>query len=423
MRPQTPDHPDSKGRGRLVLIMERLEFQGAGGETLSARLDRPAGKPLAFAIFAHCFTCTKDIYAAKRIAAALAERDIAVLRFDFTGLGSSAGEFANTNFSSNVADLVAAADFLRSSFAAPRMLIGHSLGGAAVLAAAGEIPEASAVATIGAPADPGHVRHLFADKSAEIETLGEAEVDLAGRRFRIKKQFLEDIEGQRLKSRIGELRRALLVMHSPTDQTVGIENAAHIFQAAKHPKSFVSLDDADHLLTRRDDAAYAAAVLAAWASRFLPSPETAAEPETEQGEVLVRESGEGRFTQQVVAGAHRLTADEPPSVGGDNRGPTPYGLMLAGLGACTSMTLRLYADRKGWPLERVTVRLKHDKIHAEDCESCETKQGRIDRINRELLIEGPLDSDQRKRLVEIADKCPVHRTLHAEVVIETREAG
>lgn len=405
------------------MVMEKVQFPGASGELLSARLDRPAGKPRGFAIFAHCFTCTKDIFAAKRIAAALSEHDIAVLRFDFTGLGSSAGEFANTNFSSNVGDLVAAAAFLRDELSAPAILIGHSLGGAAVLAAAEEIPEARAIATIGAPADPAHMAHHFDAERAEIEAHGEAEVELAGRRFRIQKQFLEDIESQRLEHRIGNLRRALLVMHSPTDQTVGIENAARIFQAAKHPKSFVSLDDADHLLTRRADAEYAAAVLAAWASRFLPQSEREIVPATEDGEVLVRESGEGRFIQQIISGPHRLTADEPPNVGGDNRGPTPYGLLLAALGACTSMTMRLYADRKGWPLERVTVRLQHDKIHAQDCESCETREGRIDRIARQLEIEGELNDEQRQRLVEIADKCPVHRTLHSEVMIETRETS
>ena len=402
---------------------ERIEFEGGGGQSLAARLDRPAREARAVALFAHCFTCTKDIFAAKRIAAALAERDIAVLRFDFTGLGSSEGEFANTNFSSNVDDLVAAADYLRATLAAPKILIGHSLGGAAVLAAAERIAEATAVATIGAPADPAHIRHLFADAADAIASEGEAEVQLAGRTFRIKNQFLEDIEGQRLEARIKTLGKALMVMHSPLDQTVGIDNAARIFQAAKHPKSFVSLDDADHLLTRRVDAEYAAEVIAAWASRFLPQIEQEKAPKTEDGEVLVRESGEGRFTQQIHAGPHRLTADEPPAVGGDNRGPTPYGLLLAGLGACTSMTLRLYAQRKRWPLERVTVRLKHDKIHAEDCSSCETREGRIDTITREVTMEGPLDPDQRRRLLEIADKCPVHRTLHSEVVIETKEAG
>ena len=401
---------------------ERIEFPGSGGELLAARFDRPAGPARATAIFAHCFTCSKDIAAASRIGGALAERGIAVLRFDFTGLGHSDGEFANTNFSSNVEDLVHAADFLRARGEAPAILVGHSLGGAAVLAAAPRIPEVIGVATIGAPADPAHVKGLFAAHEQEIESRGEAEVELVGRRFKVKRQFLDDLAAQDLEAELGGLRRALLVMHAPFDQTVGIENASRIFLAAKHPKSFVSLDGADHLLTRKQDAAYAAEMIAAWASRFLPAPPDEDATAADQGEVVVRESGEGRFTQEIVAGPHRLAADEPPSVGGLDQGPSPYGLLLAALGACTSMTLRLYADRKKWPLDRVTVRLSHDKIHARDCEECETREGKLDRIDKEITIEGDLDAEQRRRLLEIADRCPVHRTLHSEVKVVTELA-
>ncbi|MEE9195243.1 MAG: bifunctional alpha/beta hydrolase/OsmC family protein, partial [Alphaproteobacteria bacterium] len=356
----------------MTVTSEKLSFTGAGGQELAARFDKPRGRTHAVALFAHCFTCTKDIFAASRIAAGLASRGIAVLRFDFTGLGHSEGEFANTNFSSNVGDLVAAADHLRSHSEAPKIVIGHSLGGAAVLAAAGRIPEAVAVATIGAPADPGHVQHLFQAARPEIEAKGEAEVLLAGRPFTIKKQFLEDIEATRLEEAIAGLRKALLVFHAPRDTTVGIENAGRIFAAAKHPKSFVSLDDADHLLTRHEDATYVAEVLAAWAGRYLGLTEEAP-LKAAAGTVVVQETGEGKFTQRIAAGAHQLRADEPESVGGDDSGPGPYDLVLAGLGACTSMTLRLYAERKGWPLSRVTVTLTHDKIHAEDCADCETK--------------------------------------------------
>ncbi|MCG8689711.1 MAG: alpha/beta fold hydrolase [Minwuiales bacterium] len=400
-------------------LSERVEFSGAQGDTLAARLDRPVGKPRAFALFAHCFTCSKDIFAASRIARALAERGIAVLRFDFTGLGASEGEFANTNFTSNVDDLVCAADFLRAQHQAPAMLIGHSLGGAAVLAAAGRVSEAVAVATLGAPSDPGHVSHLFADHVDEIAAKGQAEVTLAGRSFTIAKQFLDDIAESKLDASIKGMRKALMVMHSPVDDTVGIENAGHIFTAARHPKSFTSLDKADHLLSRREDAEYAAEVLAAWASRYLPAPPAEDLPKADQDEVVVTETGETRFQQAILAGPHRLTADEPPSVGGGDTGPTPYGLLMAALGACTTMTLRMYANRKKLPLERATVRLRHGKIHAEDCEHCETESGKIDRISRELEIEGPLDAAQRQRLLEIADMCPVHRTLHSEVLIET----
>jgi putative redox protein len=403
---------------------EKIEFAGSQGAALAARLDLPAGQPLAYALFAHCFTCSKDIFAAARISAALAERGIACLRFDFTGLGSSEGEFANTNFSSNVADLVAAADYLRENHEAPRILVGHSLGGAAVIAAAPRVPEAQAVATVGAPADPAHVAHLLAEAKPEIEARGEAEVVLAGRSFRIQKHFLDDIAGQNLHEILGSLRKALLVFHAPRDETVGIENAGEIFGAAKHPKSFVSLDDADHLLTRKADAVYAGAVLAAWASRYVSGMAAPAEalPPAEPGTVVVAETGASRFAQIINAGGHALRADEPVSVGGTDTGPGPYDLLLAGLGACTSMTLRMFAERKGWPLERVAVRLSHDKIHAADCAECETREGKIDRIERTLEMTGDLDAQQRQRLLEIADKCPVHRTLESENLIETRLA-
>ena len=404
---------------------EKITFPGSDGGQLAARLDRPQGAIRAYALFAHCFTCTKDIFAAARIAEGLTSHGIAVLRFDFTGLGHSEGEFANTNFSSNVADLVAAAHYLRDNHGAPTILVGHSLGGAAVLAAAGDIPDAKAVATIGAPADPAHVAHHFTGARDEIERTGEVEVLLAGRPFRIKKQFLEDIEGQRLAERVASLRKALLIFHAPLDQTVSIDNAGAIFVAAKHPKSFISLDKADHLLSRREDAIYVADVLAAWAGRFLEEQEatTTDGPTAEEGEVLVRESGLGRLTQEIAAGPHALLADEPARLGGNNSGPTPYDLLLAGLGACTTMTLRMYADRKGWPLERASVSLRHNKIHAEDCADCETKSGKLDHIDREITLEGPLDEEQRAKLLEIADKCPVHRTLHSEVKIDSRLKG
>ncbi len=398
---------------------EKLTFTGAGGDQLAARLELPAGKPRATALFAHCFTCTKDIFAAARIAQGLADQGIAVLRFDFTGLGHSEGEFANTTFSSNVEDLVRAAEFLRETREAPRILIGHSLGGAAMLAAAPQVPEAVAVATIGAPAEPAHVQHLFQEARPEIEARGEAEVLLAGRPFRIKKRFLEDIEEHRLAESVGTMKKALLVFHAPRDETVGIENAGKIFLAAKHPKSFVSLDDADHLLSSKADAIYVAQVLSAWAGRYLGGPQSGAEPAPPEGTVVVRETGEGRFVQDVAMGRHRLRADEPVKVGGDDSGPGPYDLVLAGLGACTSMTLRMYAERKSLPLERAAVTLRHEKIHAEDCADCETKEGRIDRIERRIELIGQLSEAERTRLLQIADKCPVHRTLEGEVLIET----
>ena len=401
---------------------QAISFPGASGVPLSARLDAPVEAPLAYALFAHCFTCSKESKAATLISASLAERGVAVLRFDFTGLGGSEGDFANTNFSSNIGDLVAAANFLRQTYRAPAVLIGHSLGGTAMLAAAQKIPETLAVATIGSPYDPDHVLRLLKDSLGAIQAKGEALVNIAGREFRIKKQFLDDIQGRKLGDTVARLGRALMVMHSPRDTIVDIDNAAKIFMAAKHPKSFVSLDPADHLLSRREDALYAGQLLAAWAERYLdvkPSEIPAPPP----GKVFVRETREGKFTNQVVVGRHVIRADEPVAAGGLDTGLSPYDLLCAALGACTAITLRLYADLKGIPLERVSVELKHEKIHATDCAECETKEGKIDRIERLIGLEGALDPAQRQKLLEIANKCPVHRTLHSEVVIPTRLSG
>jgi uncharacterized OsmC-like protein/alpha-beta hydrolase superfamily lysophospholipase len=398
---------------------EQFDFFNTEGQRLAGLLDHPVGEARAYALFAHCFTCGKDSHAAKRIAEALTARGIGVLRFDFTGLGSSEGEFANTTFSSNVADLVAAADQLRKVRRAPAILIGHSLGGAAVLAAAPRVREARAVATIGAPSDPAHVAGLFKDRRAEIDASGEVEVTLAGRPFRIRRAFLDDVAEQELSGRIAGLRKALLIFHSPTDDIVGIDNASRIFAAARHPKSFVSLAGADHLLSSRRDAAYVANVIAAWTERYLDMAEAAGQGDP--GLVTVRETRNVRFQQEILTGAHRFLADEPVKVGGSDSGPNPYDLLLAALGACTAITLRLYAERKALPLDRVTVRLRHDKIHAADCETCESKEGMIDRIERGIVLDGALDAEQRARLLEIADKCPIHRTLTSEVDIRTSE--
>ncbi|MGF1503227.1 MAG: alpha/beta fold hydrolase [Paracoccaceae bacterium] len=398
---------------------ERLDFPGHSGARLAARLDRPAGEPRAVALFAHCFTCSKDIAAARRIAGRLTAAGFAVLRFDFTGLGHSEGEFGNTHFSSNVEDLEAAARHLDGIGLAPSLLIGHSLGGAAVLAAAGRIPSAKAVVTIGAPAHPEHVLANFEGSVSEIREKGAAAVTLQGRTFTISRQFVEDVETQALTAAVGAMRRALLVLHAPFDAQVGIENASEIFTAAKHPKSFVTLDGADHLLSRTADAEYAADVIAAWAARYIPLG-----TETEEGApedaVRVREAHSQGFQQDIrVGGRHFLRADEPASHGGSDLGPSPYELVSAGLGACTAMTIRMYARRKDWPLANVTVDVRHNKIHAEDCAECETKDGKIDVFHREIQLEGDLTDDQLRRLLEIADRCPVHRTLESEVRIET----
>ena len=397
----------------------RLTFDGAQGKPLDARFDHPVGPLRATALFAHCFTCGKDLAAASRICRALAHRGIGVLRFDFTGLGHSEGEFENTDFSSNIEDLARAADHLRATAGAPALLVGHSLGGTAVLAAAERIPEATAVVTIAAPSGPEHLKRLLAPALGAIGETGVSDVVLAGRRFRIRQEMIADLEAHPLRERIAALRRALLILHAPLDDTVGIDNASEIFLAARHPKSFVSLDGADHLLSRRADAEYAAEVIAAWAERYLPPPPDDAR-RSEPGEVRVEETREGRFTNEVVIGSHRLRADEPTDAGGDDTGPSPYGYLAAALGACTSMTLRMYADRKQWPLEQVSVTVAHEKIHAADCEECETKTGRIDRFDRTLSLAGPLDPEQRARLLAMADRCPVHQTLSGEVQVRTR---
>ncbi len=387
---------------------------------LAARIDAPVAPPRAWALFAHCFTCSKDSKAAAYIARALAQAGFGVLRFDFTGLGGSGGDFASTNFSSNVDDLIAAADWLRAHHGAPALLVGHSLGGAAVLAAAHRIADARALVTLGAPFDPGHVARQFGEQLQVIAERGEATVSLAGRPFAIRREFLDDLRGQAQGARIRALRRPLLVMHAPGDRVVDIDNARAIFEQAVHPKSFVSLDEAAHLLDREEDARFAAGVMAAWAARYLPPEEAAAPSPASDGWIEVAETGGSAYEVEVRAGAHRWLADEPASVGGADAGPSPYDLLAAALGACTAMTLRMYARQKNLPLRQVKVRLKHAKIHAGDCAHCETKAGRIDRIEREIELAGELDEAQRQRLLEIADRCPVHRTLHGEVDVVSR---
>jgi uncharacterized OsmC-like protein/fermentation-respiration switch protein FrsA (DUF1100 family) len=401
---------------------QRTTFPGASGELLSARLSLPAdGKVRACALFAHCFTCSKDLKAAVNISRAMTQQGLAVLRFDFTGLGESEGDFAETTFTSNIEDLVAAAGFMEREFDAPSILIGHSLGGAAVLQAAARLPSVRAVATIGAPFDPAHVRNLFVDALPEIEARGSADVILAGRRFTLGGDFVRDLETHNVEETLASLGRPLLIFHSPVDNTVGIENAARLYQSARHPRSFISLDDADHLLLRERDSLYVGSVLAAWVERYL---EPVAEPQTIEelraDNAVTARTSAGAFRTDIRLGAHSIVADEPTAVGGENLGPTPYDLLASALGACTTMTLRMYAERKKWPLEEAVVTLWHSRVHEEDEERCETDDARLDRLDRDLTLIGPLDPDQRQRLLEIADRCPVHRTLSAGVRIATR---
>lgn len=395
----------------------KIEFQNEDAYQLSARLDLPIDqKPHAYAIFAHCFTCNKNLNAVRNISRALTQHGFAVLRFDFSGLGESEGEFADTNFSSNVQDLIAAADYLERTYEAPKLVVGHSLGGAAAIFAANALKSVEAVATIGAPASPEHVQHLFQHSLEEIENNKVAEVNIGGRLFKIKKQFVDDLNSKNMSHVLKNLRKPILIQHSPQDTTVGIANAAEIYGAAMHPKSFVSLDGADHLLSEKADSIYSGNLIASWAARYIKPNDKVVLKKAKQ--VTVRIGDEG-FTSDIIAGKHYLRADEPVSVGGNDYGPNPYELLLSSLGACTVMTLKMYAARKKWPLEEAVVHLSHGKTYVDDCKSCEEGGTKIDVIEKSIELKGDLDEKQRKRLLQIADKCPVHKTLHSEVSIKT----
>ncbi|WP_378184122.1 alpha/beta fold hydrolase [Aquimarina sp. SS2-1] len=401
------------------MSLSKISFTNAEGQTLSGRLELPADQhPHNFALFAHCFTCNKNLGAVRNISRALTSQGFGVLRFDFTGLGESEGDFADTNFSGNVEDLVAAADFLTKEYQAPSLLIGHSLGGAAAVFAAAAIDSIKAVATVGAPSDPIHVQHLLRSGLEEIEANGKAVVNLSGRDFTIKKQFLDDLEKKSLPTVAKNLGKALLVLHSPQDTTVGIRNAEEIYHAAKHPKSFVTLDGADHLLMRKEDSIYVGKVIAGWSSRYVDIPE---EPKLKsQHHVVASLGNEEGYTTQMKVGNHYMVADEPESVGGNDFGPSPYELVSAGLSACTAMTIKMYVARKGWDLQNVEVHTNYDKKHMEDCENCEDPMAKIDTFEREIKLEGNLDEKQIQRILQIADKCPVHKTLHSETQVITK---
>lgn len=395
----------------------KIKFQNSKGVELVGYLELPIReKPHNFVLFAHCFTCNKNFFAVKNISAALAAKGFGVLRFDFTGLGESEGDFENTNFSGNVEDLLSAAEYLKQEHQSPTLLIGHSLGGAAVLFAAQELPEVTAVATIGAPSSVNHVRHLIKEDLEEIRSKGIATVNIGGRPFTIKKQFLDDLEKRELKKSLPELKKSLLILHSPQDSTVKIKNAEELYVAARHPKSFISLDGADHLLSQKEDSLYTGELIGSWAGRYVSIPK---EPKlTTKHEVVANLGAEG-LTTHIKAGNHIFLADEPEKLGGNNFGPTPYELVSAGLAACTSMTVQMYARRKKWKVEKVETHINYSKDHAVDCVNCEAETAKIDTFNREVVISGDLDDKQYNRLMQIAEKCPVHKTLHSEIQIKS----
>ncbi|OUR97433.1 osmotically inducible protein C [Halobacteriovorax marinus] len=397
---------------------EKFNFVNASGETLSGRLELPMSKPKAFAIFAHCFTCSKNLLAASRISKRLTDSNIAVLRFDFTGLGNSEGDFSNTNFSSNIEDIYSAYTALTEKYQAPELLIGHSLGGTAVLQACKKLDKVKAVVSIAAPSDTLHVSDNFKTQISEIKDQGVAQVNLSGRIFNIKKQFLDDISSQKVLDGLSEQRKAFLILHSPTDNTVSIDHAAKIYQTLKHPKSFVSLDTADHLLMDKDDAEYAAQIIGSWISRYLKEVESEKiKPST--GELLVVGRPKHNFTQDIYSMTNKLVADEPKSFKGDDLGMNPYELLQAALGACTSMTMKMYADRKKWNLKDVVVELKHSKVYGEDCEDCEESKSKLDHITKKITVSGDLTPEQIDKLIAIAEKCPINKTLNSDIKIES----
>lgn len=398
--------------------IERLNFKNKDGQKLSARLYLPLDEsPRYYAIFAHCFTCSKNFKAVSNISNTLSRLGIAVLSFDFTGLGNSEGEFEDTGFSSNVDDLLAAAEFLEENYQAPKLLVGHSLGGSAIIFAAAELDEVEAVVTIGSPANPKHVKKLFKSDIETIKKEGSAKVNIGGRSFRIKKDFVEDLESKNLPDLISDMRKAFLFLHSPQDQIVDISNAAELYQNAFHPKSFISLDGADHLLSDEKESQYVGELISTWSKKYLPVEIN--ENDIKGHQVKVRLFGDG-YTSEIKTPFHHLLADEPKDVGGANLGPTPYDLLMASLGTCTVMTLKMYAERKGWDLKEIVVFMDHDKVHKEDSEDFEKKGSKVSRFTRSLEIKGELSDEMKVKLLEIADKCPVHRTLHEDIIIETK---
>lgn len=394
-----------------------ISFKNSAGHQLAAVIEQPVIPVKCYALFAHCFSCGKDILIASRIARSLVARGVAVLRFDFTGIGDSEGEFESSNFTSNIDDIISATNHLREHYSAPQILIGHSLGGTAMLNAAEQVSEAKAVVSIAAPFTADHILSHFQDKVEELEQKEKVDIELAGKILTINREFVSDLKAHSNEDRISQLRKALLILHSPFDEIVPIEEATKIFVNAKHPKSFVSLDKADHLITDKEDAEYVANTIVAWASRYIEEDSSTSQV-IDKGEVLIGE-GNKKFLREVASDDHTWFSDEPLAVGGDNLGPDPYEQLLSSLGTCTSMTLRMYANHKGWPVEDIQVKLKHSRQHDQDCEQPDEKSCKIELIQKFITIKGDLDEQQINRLVEVADRCPVHKTLLGKIKLES----
>lgn len=398
----------------------KLKIKNRKGITLNANLELPANqKPNYYAIFAHCFTCSSSLSAVRNVSRALTQNGFAVLRFDFTGLGRSEGEFADSHFSANVDDLLDVHKYMEEYYQAPSLLVGHSLGGAAVLVAASKLETVKAVATVGAPSTVNHVKHLFSHQVEDSAEKGDVEVNIGGRPFVINQDFVEEFDKTDLPTIVKDLRKPLLIMHAPFDKIVGIENAEQLYKKAHHPKSFVTLDNADHLLTKEEDSQYVGEIIGTWAKRYFPKAKN--KMLSTEGEQLVGHLNivENNFTTEIQTKNHAFIADEPASVGGSDFGPSPYEYLNAALAACTVMTLKMYAERKKWDLREVYVYISHSRKHSDDLNLVTEQPKYLDHISKKLKLIGDLTTQQKDRLKEISSRCPVHKTIASEVIFET----
>lgn len=403
----------------MIKSSQKITFENSRGEKLSARIAFPIDrKPHNFAVFANCFTSNKNFKAIRYITQSLTAEGFGVLSFDFTGLGESEGNFAGTAFSSSVDDLICAANYLKENYVAPTLIVGHSLGGAAVILAASQVDEIKAVVTSGTPSARQHVRNLLKSGIEEIEENGVAEVDIGGRPFTVKKEFIDDLVNQKLPGVVKQIRKSYLGLHSAQDTIVGIENESELYLAVRHPRSFISPDGADHLLSKEKDACCAGDLIVTWAKRYVEIPEI--EELSTQSRVVAYLDTSEKFTTHIKADQRSLIADEPENFGANVFGPSPYQLVASGLATCTLMTLHLYAELKKWDLQEVFRHIRHETTHLEDWKDCENPKAQIDKFTRDLELIGDLDVEQKQKLLEVSGKCPVHQPPENVAHIETR---